>query len=133
MPQKYGQYSRPNEEQLEYERQKKTHPIWRGIGLILMVVIPVLMYILSLYILEQNTIKNWFPIPTDILSPWGSDPLIFVKLLMTLFLSIVAFLLVFSVGSIFVRLGGPPRYGPLDSPPLTREEIQRTIVRQRPR
>jgi hypothetical protein len=130
---KHSQYARPNELQLEYEKSKKVHPIWRGIGFILMVVVPVLSYFATTNILEQNQVKHWFPLPMDIISPWGNDPLIFIKILMTLGITIIAFMLIFVVGSLLFRIFGPPRYGPLDSPPITREEIERTAVRGRTR
>jgi hypothetical protein len=130
---KHSQYARPNELQLEYEKSKRVNPIWRGIGFVFMVVVPILSYFATLYILQQNQVKNWFPLPVDIISPWGNDPLIFIKILMTVGIAIIAFMLIFLVGSVLFRIFGPPRYGPLDSPPVTREEIERTAVHSRPR
>jgi quinol-cytochrome oxidoreductase complex cytochrome b subunit len=114
-------------------RRKQIHPIWRGIGWILMIVVPVLSYLGAIEVLKANSTKNWFPIPTDILSPWGSDPLIFVKLLIALAITIVAFTIIFLIGAIINSLVGPSRYGPKDAPPMTREELQRSIVRGRSR
>ncbi|MDD5370401.1 MAG: hypothetical protein PHQ40_15065 [Anaerolineaceae bacterium] len=130
---KNSQYARPNELQLEYEKSKKDNPIWRGIGFILMIVIPILAYMATQYILDQNREKNWFPLPADIISPWGNDPLIFIKILITVSITIVAFMVIFLVGSLLARVFGPPRYGPLDSPPVTREDIERSAVHRRPR
>jgi hypothetical protein len=128
---KFTQY---NEEQRQADLRRRTiHPIWRGIGWILMITVPVLAYLAALWVVKENSTKNWFPIPTDILSPWGSDPLIFVKLLIALAIAVVAFMIIFLIGSALNSFFGPSRYGPMDAPPMTREELQRTIVRGRSR
>lgn len=121
---KYDAYS-PKTSEAERKAKKQIHPVWRGIGFIMMVAVPIFSYIAAMYIFQQNASRHWFPIPTDILSPWGSDPYIFVKLAITLVIiiavSAVMMLFTFVVNALF----GAPRYGPLDSPPLSREEKPR--------
>ena len=128
---KYAQYVQ--EKDTAEQRRKNIHPIWRGIGWILMIAVPVLSYLTSLYLIRENDTKHWFPIPIDILSPWGSDPLIFVKLILALAIAVVAFMVIFLIGAVINSLVGPSRYGPTDAPPMTREELQKTIVRGRSR
>jgi hypothetical protein len=124
---KYDAYVKVNPNATK--KKKVIHPIWRGIGFILAIAVPFFSYILALQIFQQNFNRHWFPLPTDILSPWGSDPYIFIKLgiaLVIIFaISVVLMLITFVVNALF----GPPRYGPLDSPPIRREEKPRYTKR----
>ncbi len=118
---KYSSYVR--DISTEKRSRKEIHPIWRGIGFILMVVVPIASFLLSIWLLERNATQNWFPIPIDILSPWGPDPLIFVKLFMTLIVSVVVFAILMLIRFVMNLLFGPPRYGPHDAPPI-RSSVQ---------
>jgi hypothetical protein len=85
----------------------------------------------ALRIFEQNASQHWFPIPADILTTLGSDPYIFVKLLIALVIVVAisaVLMLIFFLGN---SMFGPPRYGPLDSPPLKKNEKPRYTIRRR--
>ena len=121
-----GKYSSYVKEPSADERAKKTvHPIWRGVGFLLAIIVPIFSYIASVLILQENSAANWFSVPAEVLSPWGPDPYIFLKLIITIFLIIlisgVFMFITFLTNSLF----GPPRYGPHDSPPLQRGEMPR--------
>ncbi len=127
-----GKYSSYVKEPSANAQIKKTaHPIWRGVGFLLAIIVPVLSYIASILILQENSTANWFAIPTDILSPWGPDPYIFIKLTITIFLIVVISGVLMFITFITNSLFGPPRYGPQDSPPLNREEVLRYATRRR--
>ncbi len=97
--------------------QKEVHPIWRGIGLILMVVTPFLAYMATLVLLEQNKLNGWVAIPKDMLSP-VIEPLLYVKVVLTLVLAILLFGVFQLISFILYSMFAPPRYGPLDAPPI---------------
>ncbi len=113
---KYSSYHRDLTK--EEHRRKEIHPVWRGIGFILMVGLPVLSYFFALGLLKGNETSKWFPIPTDILSPWGSDPLIFVKILIMLVFIIAALAILMFLYFLINAIFGPSRYGPHDAPPI---------------
>jgi len=57
------------------------HPIWRGIGLIMMVVLPAGSYLLANMLIEKKSLYSWVVIPTDlILNKFPKDPFILVRL-----------------------------------------------------
>ena len=121
-----GKYSSYIKAPSESERRKREiHPIWRGIGFILAIAVPIFAYLTALMLVQENFNSRWFPIPTDLLSPWGPDPYIFLKLIIAvviiLLVSAVLMLITFVANALF----GPPRYGPQDSPPLRHEEKPR--------
>ena len=103
-----------------YVRQKPptkagVHPVWRAIGFLFLLIIPFISYFGALVLLEENARRRWMAIPTELLVK-GSDPLLVVKIIMTLVLvfifSAIFLLLTYLVNSIF----GPSRYGPYDVP-----------------
>jgi hypothetical protein len=93
------------------------HPIWRGIGFVLMLGIPILSFLASQIVLEMNATQNWFPIPQDLIIPW-QDPMILIKLLLTLAISFVVFAIFMIITFTAFSLFGPSRYVPPDLPPL---------------
>ncbi len=120
------------------EHQKKTgsvHPIWRGIGCILMVVIPVLSYLGATTVARENAKANWFAVPPelskhlDLSFVWrylpalksalgGLEELHNFDILLTVGFLIVGFGLLAVVYSMLYSAVGPSRYGPLDAPPV---------------
>ena len=46
--------------------EKKIHPIWRGIGCILALILPVLSYFLSIELVNYGLANEW-PIPRELL------------------------------------------------------------------
>ncbi|HSL29638.1 MAG TPA: hypothetical protein VK900_10595 [Anaerolineales bacterium] len=129
---KYSSYSRPKPK----PRKVGVHPVMRGIGCIMMVVVPILAYGLAVLLVNYAAARGW-PIPPD----WFGTPT-FPQLLWNLqglrpilqFLSaqnnlvanlVFAFVLTVLIGGIMAMiygyiysLFGPPRYGPQDAPPI---------------
>ena len=113
---KYGGYYRKPIKTADEKR--KVHPVWRGVGLVFMVLIPFMAYAGAMILLEENQKKHWFAIPKDLILPQFSDPMILIKVLTTVFLAFLGFMVIFFVGLVIVRLFGPSRYGPMDAPPV---------------
>lgn len=120
-----GKYSYVREERKT--RKPEIHPVWRGIGFLFMVLIPILSYAGAVVLIEQNNQNKWFPFPYDLVATQNhllfklfGDPLIHIKLvlmvgIMFVLYSILAFA-TFALNSAF----GASRYGPYDLPPVQR-------------
>lgn len=101
-----------------YEPRNGVHPIWQGIGFGLMVLTPILAYFGALVLLDENAKRGWIAIPPDMLAP-GRDPLLYMKIALTVALMLVIFTVFQLIAFVLYRLFGPPRYGPLDVPPVS--------------
>jgi len=112
---KYNQF-RQNQSFQDRENARKAPPVWRGIGFILMIGIPFLAYVLSLVLLEQNAQQGWISIPREYLAR-GVDSLLYIKIGLTLLLSLLLFAIFSFLGVLMFQVGGHQRYGPLDAPP----------------
>lgn len=99
--------------------KRTVHPIWRGIGLLMMILVPILSYVAVLVLLEENARKHWFPIPADLIVRW-SDPLILVKIFATIVIVVVLYAIFLLITFVLNSLFGAPRYSPLDEPPSRR-------------
>jgi hypothetical protein len=130
MGSKYGSYSSERRTSSK-ERGPKMHPVWRGVGFVFMIMIPIMSYALMTLLLEQNDIHGWIPITNDMLAKPGEflysiipDPLLYVKsglFLLCLFLFFTAFLL---VSAIITAIFGVSRNDdPFYVPPVRRTKI----------
>ncbi len=100
------------------EEKRKIHPVWRGVGFALMLIVPFMAYAGAMLLLDANRQKGWFAIPQDLILKQTADPLLLVKVVATLVLSFLGFMVIFFVGLVISRLFGPARYGPYDAPPV---------------
>jgi hypothetical protein len=98
--------------------KREVHPIWRGIGLFLAVITPAMAYAATLLLLEQNKAQGWVAIPKDVLVTFGSDPLLGVKIILTIFLAIVIYGIFSLISFILYSAFAPPKLGPYDAPPV---------------
>jgi hypothetical protein len=113
-----GKYS--NFSKQEGDRLKKgVHPVWRGVGFLLMFLIPVLSYFGMIVLLDENGKRGWVPIQPDWLIKIGPDPLLLVKIGVALALVIILFAILMFITFLINSLFAPSRYGPLDVPPAT--------------
>lgn len=94
-----------------------THPIWRGIGFVLMILTPIMGYAASILLLDLNMQNRWIPIPRDLLIR-AKDPYILIKLFITLIIALLIFLIFQFITFFIFRVTGPSRYGPTDVPPV---------------
>jgi hypothetical protein len=101
------------------------HPIWRGVGFLMLLIIPAMSYITTLVLLDANNKQGWFPIPAEFISPWV-EPLLFVKIGMTIAISFVLYAISMLITFVIYRFFGPNRYGPFDAPPIKARVTKRS-------
>jgi len=117
------------------ERQWKIHPVWRGIGCILLLLVPIMSWYIATIILQSNAktllpyqLTNVFVIPTVNISAidqliiqvnhyFKNVNFVFGQLFLTIIFSVIGFGIIALIYSILYRVAGPPRYGPFDVPP----------------
>ncbi len=92
------------------------HPIWRGIGCILLIVIPVVSYVAADYFVSNANSFNWMIIPQDLVINFPRDPLILVRVLYTAIFVFILYLILTVITFVINRFFGPSRYGPFDVP-----------------
>jgi hypothetical protein len=115
----YAQWRRPPRK----KRPWKVHPIWRGIGCFVAILVPLVSYALSHLFVEANKVENWIFIPFDLRGP-SAIPFLFLKLLLAVVIALALFSLYTFIYVVVYQMVGPPKYGPMDSPPLPRRPSQ---------
>jgi hypothetical protein len=114
-----GKYtSRVRQEPLR-DRDRQAHPIWRGVGFALMLLTPIIAIFGSIVLVNANTERGWFAIPSDLIYRGGGDPLLIVKVIVGIAIFLVVTVLFQLITFILYGALGPKRYGPLDVPPVS--------------
>jgi hypothetical protein len=99
------------------------HPVWRGIGFIMIILIPALSYVASLRLLELNGQYGWYPIPPEFLIFYRNlDPYIGIKVGVTLVISFIVYTVFLMITYFLNTLFGPRRYIPPDIAPLKKKK-----------
>lgn len=98
------------------------HPVWRGIGCILVFLIPIMAYAAATLVVQENVRRQWLPVTwelaqTVILPYIGPVPYLFSNLLVAGVFTLFGFGVLTLVYGLMYRVVGPPKYGPLDAPP----------------
>ncbi|HMD89855.1 MAG TPA: hypothetical protein VKF38_11895 [Anaerolineaceae bacterium] len=120
-----GKYSSSMHRQPNQEpRLRRIHPIWRGIGFIFIILIPIMAYYTTLVVLDMNNQKGWFQIPVDLYYHNG-DPLLYVKIMGTVAFGFIFYAIFMLITFIIISMFAPPRYGPLDVPPMHYRRVKR--------
>jgi hypothetical protein len=107
----------------QIDRDSEIHPIWRGVGFVLMIFLPILSYIGAMVIMDYNNTMHWFPIPNEFIVRWKNwqDPYILMRLFITVLLCFLIYAL-FSLVTFFMHsLFGPKRYIAPDIAPLRKK------------
>lgn len=99
---RYQQYERRVKEESE-----RPHPIWRGLGFLLMAVIAVMSYAGANLLVEANKTRGWVRVPAEIQGgvPWAPD--LYAELIVAFFLTLVGFGALTIVYSILYRISRP--------------------------
>ena len=102
------------------------HPIWQGIGCLLMIMIPVMAYAGAVLLVQANVSQGWVPISAELSRPVnipnvGSFEYLFANLLVAAILAMLGFGLLVAIYSLVYRAVGPSRLGPLDADPIRRK------------
>lgn len=119
----YGSFEADQQKDLKEARQA-VHPIWRGVGLILIFLTPIMGYFGALAILDQNKKMNWFQIPPEYLAS-GADPLLYVKIVLTILVGLFFYFFLQFITFLLYRLFGPSRYGIYDVPSVSYKSKRR--------
>ncbi len=129
---KYSSYQRTT----DLRRRNEPHPVWRGIGCAIILIVPVLSFFLS-KIAVDYAVDQGIRLPTELSGyPVMPDWLYFVpgfvgilrwiegRYNLYAYLVMAFFMAVFLGGvlsllyAVLYRVVGPPRYTPLDAPPV---------------
>jgi hypothetical protein len=109
----------------------KVHPVWRGIGCLMIVIIPVMSYAGAALLVDENMRQAWVPVPGEFMHnmriPYiGTIPHMIATLIVTFLLILIGFGVLMVVYTLMYRMMGASNLGPLDAPPERRQ-------RKRPR
>jgi len=119
----YERYTPPK------DQGQKVHPVWRGIGCLMMILIPVMAYAAADLLMQAAPGLGWFPrtsgIYGDLNLKYVTLPVSMGTIIFTLFFAVLGFLLLSFAYAMIYRFTGPPRYGPTDSPPLPKKRKRR--------
>jgi hypothetical protein len=132
-----------------YARQKpkikrgQVHPIMRGIGCILFVIVPIISYGSAVLLVNYGVSEGW-PIPPDWLGTPAIPDLLWklrglevilrylqaqtnltANLVFAFALAILIFGVLSMVYGFMFKLLGPPEYGPTDEPPIRGVKVKR--------
>jgi len=129
-----GKYAKYGYKQIK-PRRWKVHPIWRGIGLVFIILVPILSYSGAYLIVRDNFKNHWLSVPADLMRSVNFAPLVriipelsgvvasigrvyYLDLALTLLFMIVGFGLITILYGLLYRTMGPSRYGPVDAEPI---------------
>lgn len=137
---KYSTFSRARQQQ---PRNRDVHPVMRGIGCILIIIVPILAYIAAMVLIGNwGTLSSlipaeWYGPPTLPAFLWnlqGLRPILgFIQAQANLeaYLAIAAVITIVIGGILTIiygymyRIAGPSQYGPMDAPPIRGRKIKR--------
>ncbi len=123
-------------EKKQKERPWKVHPVWRGIGCFMAILIPIMAWAGASVMMSSNVplkLPDQFNQPVIIKLTeyawlnqailWlnanlGGRGLSFSQVVYFVIFLLVGYLVLVILYGILYRLMGPPKYGPLDSPPI---------------
>ncbi len=99
---RYQQYERRTR-----DKPRGVHPVWRGIGFILMGLILVMSYAGANLLVKANKTNQWVQIPSEIAYafPWAPD--LYVELIVAFFLTMIGFGIMTVVYSLVYQVSRP--------------------------
>jgi|GEM_PF-166610 hypothetical protein len=126
---------------------KPIHPVWRGFGCLLILLLPVISYAASDLLINYG-VKNHWAIPPSLLGRlrapdifWkvpGLRPIVSflyhqvnlpAKLALALLILFILTGLLSLIYATMYRVIGTPKYGPLDAPPIKPKKRRKNMVR----
>jgi len=102
----------------------KIHPVWRGIGCLLILIGPVMAYLIADMLVTMTISEGWYALPRDLTRPYQiplieiTVPHFFANLMATALLLLLGFALIMIAYTLIFSVAGPGRYTPMDSPPV---------------
>ena len=128
-----GKYSQLQRQTPPPPRPWTIHPVWRGIGCLMALILPVVTIAAASMVVDYDLEAGWYPVPGNMMNPFTIPVVNYTlpHLYATLVVSVVLLLFIFAaimiIYAIVYAVLGPKRYGPHDSPP-----IRETRVRKKP-
>lgn len=132
-----------------YQQQKaraqrgQVHPVMRGIGCILFVIVPIIAYGTAVILVNYGARSGW-PIPPNWLGTPTIPPLLLrlqglrpifdflisqtnltANLIFAIAITVVIFGIMSMIYGFMFRIMGPPQYGPTDAPPIRGVKVKR--------
>lgn len=108
----------------EPEKKDKVHPIWRGIGCLLLIIIPIVSFAGAALLVQKGVPQQYIPISRDLAFQYdvglGRMPIFYV-LIVTAVITFFGFGILLVIYSMIFRMGRGSQYGPMDSPPIKRK------------
>lgn len=118
----------------EKPKLERQHPIWRGIGCLMIIVIPVLSYAIAWLILPmlfksglvptqltgQMYVPEWLwvlPVVAGLVQRLIGFPNLKALLILTFVNILIISGIMSMIYALIYRMFGPPKYGPMDAPP----------------
>jgi len=99
---RYQQYQRDVQ-----DKPENVHPVWRGIGFLLLGVIAIMSYAGANLLVEANKTKGWIRVPTDIRGGVSWAPDLYAELVVMFFLMMIGFGVITIVYSIIYKVSRP--------------------------
>ena len=99
---RYQQYQKDTRDE-----PSNVHPIWRGIGFLLLGVITIMSYAGANLLVEANKTKGWIVVPTDIRGGVSWAPDLYSELIVMFFLMMIGFGVITIVYSIIYKVSRP--------------------------
>jgi hypothetical protein len=129
-----GKYSKYEFRKVD-SRPWEIHPVWRGIGCAMMVLIPIMAYAGAVLLVRANLENRWVPVPQELtgwvnfaplarlfpdMTPFlvGLGRIYYLDLLLTFALTLLGFGLLTTIYAFLHSASGGSRYGPTDAPPI---------------
>ena len=99
---RYQQYQREGQDE-----PASVHPVWRGIGFLLLAVIAIMSYAGANLLVEANKTKGWIAVPAGIRGGVSWAPDLYAELIVMFFLMMIGFGLLTIIYSIIYRISRP--------------------------
>jgi len=125
-----SKYDKFNPRASSARRSWDIHPVWQGIGCLLMILVPVMAYAGAVLLVQANVSQGWVPISYELsrtvnIPNVGSFDYLFANLLVAAILALLGFGLIVAIYSLVYRAVGPSQLGPLDAEPIRRRPPKR--------
>jgi hypothetical protein len=135
-----GKYTFSHQQPIQ--RNRDVHPLMRGIGCIMMVVVPILAYGTSMLVVDYGVKQGW-PLPLEWFGPPTIHPLLWkvqglqsvlywlqgrinleAYLVFTALITAVIGVFMILIYGYIYTIFGPSKYGPHDAPPVKGHKIK---------